>query len=49
MGKITAKQKHDLVAAIEDACKIDGTGLVLESEAVKELEAKIKQATKFYR
>ena len=49
MGKITAKQKHDLLTAIEDACKIDGTGLVLESEAVKELEAKIKQSTKFYR
>ena len=49
MGKITAKQKHDLIAAIEDACRLDGTGLVVESEAVKELQAKIKQATKFYR
>ena len=49
MGKITAKQKHDLIAAIEDACRLDGTGLVVESEAVKELESKIKQATKFYR
>ncbi len=49
MGKITAKQKHDLIAAIEDACKVDGCGMVVENEAIKELEAKIKQATKFYR
>lgn len=49
MGKITPKQKHDLLGAIEDACKIDGSGLVVESDAIKELEDKIKQATKFYR
>ena len=49
MGKVTAKQKHDLLAAVEDACKIDATGLVVDNECVKELEAKIKQATRFYR
>lgn len=49
MGKITAKQKHDLLAAIEDACKVDAIGLVEKNEAIKELEDKVKQATKFYR
>ena len=48
-GKITAKQKHDLLGAIEDACKVDDSGLVVENETIKELEDKIKQATKFYR
>lgn len=49
MGRVTPKQKHDLLAAVEDACKVDDKGLVEENEAIKELEDKVKQATKFYR
>jgi hypothetical protein len=38
-----------LLGAIEDACKVDDSGFVIENETIKELEDKIKQATKFYR
>lgn len=49
VGKITPKQKHDLLKAIGEACKLDGEGLVVANEAIKELEEKVKRAARFYR
>lgn len=47
-GEISAKTACDLKQAVKDACKADGK-LVVPSEAISELDAKIKEAVRFYR
>lgn len=46
-GQIDSKQAFDLRAAVKDACKVDGE-IVRESNAVKELDAKIAEAARLY-
>ena len=48
LGNITRKQAHDLRQAIKEACQTK-KGLIIENEAIKELDKKIKEAVMFYR
>lgn len=47
-GEISPKTACDLRQAVRDACKADGD-LVVPSEAVAELNAKVKEAVRYYR
>lgn len=46
-GQIDSKQAFDLRAAVKEACKVDGE-IVRESDAVKELDAKMAEAARLY-
>jgi hypothetical protein len=48
MGKITNKQAFDLKSAVKDACMIK-EGLTVKSEAVSELDKKVREAAALYR
>ena len=47
-GKLSKKQAYDLRQAAKDACSIKD-GLVVENEAIAELNKKIVEAVRFYR
>lgn len=47
-GKLNKKQAFDLRQAVKDACTIRD-GLVVESEAIAELNKKVVEAVRFYR
>jgi len=47
-GEITKKQAFDLRTAINEATKCDGN-ITIESDAIKELDAKVKDAIKYFR
>ena len=47
-GKLSKKQAYDLRQAANDACSIKD-GLVVENEAIAELNKKIVEAVRFYR
>lgn len=47
-GELTPKQAYDIRGAIRTACKIKD-GLIMENDAITELDKKIRQAVKFYR
>lgn len=47
-GKLNKKQAYDLRQAIKDACTIRD-GLVVENEAIAELNKKVTEAVRFYR
>ena len=46
-GILTKKQAHDLKEAVNDACKLR-PGMTSTSEAVDELDGKIRAAVKIY-
>lgn len=46
-GELTKKQAHDLRGAVKEACQSNFT--TKQSEAIKELDKKIKDASRFYR
>lgn len=46
-GELDGKQKSDLRAAVNEACKIDGS-MVTQSDAVAELDKKINEAVRIY-
>lgn len=46
-GQLTKKQAYDLRQAVKDACQSEVA--TMESDAIKELNEKVKQAARFYR
>ena len=48
MGTLTKKQEYDLRAEINEACKLSA-GLTMKSDAIAELDTKVKDAVRFYR
>jgi len=48
MGTLTKKQAFDLRTAVNEACKVKD-GVMIESEAISELDKKVLEAVKFYR
>ena len=49
IGRLTAKQAHDLKEVAKRACRNFKSGMVVKSEAIAELDEKVEMATKFYR
>lgn len=47
-GKLNKKQAYDLRQAVKDACALKD-GLVVENEAIAELNKKVVEAVRFYR
>ena len=47
-GKLSRKQAFDLRQAIKEACAVKD-GLVVENEAIAELNKKVVEAVRFYR
>ena len=47
-GDLTKKQAYDLRQTINEACNVK-EGLTVKNEAIKELDKKVKEATRFYR
>ena len=47
-GKLNRKQAFDLRQAIKEACAVKD-GLVVENEAIAELNKKVIEAVRFYR
>lgn len=48
LGTLTKKQAFDLREAVKEACKVKD-GVMIESEAITELDKKILEAVRFYR
>lgn len=46
-GEITSKTAYDLRAKVRDACKVDGE-VVIQSEAVREMDSKVREAAALY-
>jgi len=48
MGTLTKKQAYDMRAEVDEACKLNA-GLTVKSDAIAELDKKVKEAVNFYR